>query len=179
MHSRKPLQFNLENCSEGMMTLVSDPSYSWDTVSKYIKKNQKFIKSKRFTVNTVKTKELGKVDISKKLKVVNRCPVCNENHDIKNCVCVFFFYFFVLFIFFVVVVVFYRRYWKNKVSYFTRENYVLDVLKKLPRSIMPNLLQTKEYAKYAMENIQQHLMDMLERKNKMIIKRMIVQIHQI
>ena len=54
----------------------------------------------------------------------------------------------------------------------------MDVLKKSPRSIMQNLVQIEEYAKYAMANIKQHFMDMLERKSKMIIKRMIVQIHQ-
>ena len=42
------------------------------------------IKSKRFAVNTVKTEELGKVDISKKLKVGNRCPLWNENHDAEG-----------------------------------------------------------------------------------------------
>ena len=55
----------------------------------------------------------------------------------------------------------------------------MDVLKKSPRSIMENLEQTEEYAKYAMANIQQHLTHMLERKSKMIIKRMMVQIYQI
>ena len=54
----------------------------------------------------------------------------------------------------------------------------MDVLKKSPRSIMQNLVQTEEYARYTMANIQQHFMDMLERKRKMIMKRMIVQIHQ-
>ena len=43
---------------------------------------------------------------------------------------------------------------------------------------MQNLVQTEEYAKYAMANIQQHFMDMLERKSKMIIKKMMLQIHQ-
>ena len=43
---------------------------------------------------------------------------------------------------------------------------------------MQNLQQTEEYAKYAIENIQQYFMDMLERKSKMISKRMIKQIHQ-
>ena len=43
---------------------------------------------------------------------------------------------------------------------------------------MQNLVQTEEYAKYATSKVQQHFMDMLERKNKMILKRMIVQIHQ-
>ena len=43
---------------------------------------------------------------------------------------------------------------------------------------MQNLVQTEEYAKYALANIQQYLMDMLERRNKMIIKRMMVQIYQ-
>ena len=73
---------------------------------------------------------------------------------------------------------FYRRHWKNEVSYFIRENYVMDVLKKSPRSIIQNLVQTEEYARYEMANIQQHFMDMLERKSEIIIKRMIVQIHQ-
>ena len=54
----------------------------------------------------------------------------------------------------------------------------MDVLKKSPRLIMQNLQQTEEYAKYAIENIQQYFMDMLERKSKMISKRMIKQIHQ-
>ena len=54
----------------------------------------------------------------------------------------------------------------------------MDVLKKSPRLIMQNLQQTEEYAKYAIENIQQHFMDMLERKSKMISNRMIKQIHQ-
>ena len=61
---------------------------------------------------------------------------------------------------------------------FLGENYAMDVLKKSPRSIMKNFMQTEEYARYAMANIQQHFMDMLERKSKMIIKRMIVQMHQ-
>ena len=63
-----------------------------------------------------------------------------------------------------IVFSFYSRHWKNKVSYFIRENYVMDVLKKSPRNIMQNLAQTEEYAKHVMANIQQHLMDMLERK---------------
>ena len=54
----------------------------------------------------------------------------------------------------------------------------MDILKKSPRSIMQNFVQTEEYARYAMANIQQDFIDMLERKSKMIIKRMIVQIHQ-
>ena len=73
---------------------------------------------------------------------------------------------------------FYSRHWKNEVSYFIRENYVMDVLKKSPRSIIQNLVQTEEYARYEMANIQQHFMDMLERKSEIRIKRMIVQIHQ-
>ena len=73
---------------------------------------------------------------------------------------------------------FYSRHWKNEVSYFIRQNYVRDVLKKSPRSIIQNLVQTEEYARYEMANIQQHFMDMLERKSEIIIKRMIVQIHQ-
>ena len=77
-----------------------------------------------------------------------------------------------------IVCSFYSRHWKNEVSYFIRENYFMDVLKKSPRSIMQNLVQTEEYAKYAMANIQQHFMDMLERKSKMIIKKMMLQIHQ-
>ena len=82
MHSREPQLFDLPNFIEDEMTLASDPLYSRDVVSQYIDKSQKFIKSKRFTVNTVRDKELGKVDISKKLKVGNRCPLWNENHDI-------------------------------------------------------------------------------------------------
>ena len=70
-----------------------------------------------------------------------------------------------------IVFSFYSRHWKNEVSYFIRKNYVMDVLKKSPRSIMQNLVQTEEYAKYAMANIQQHFMDMLERKSKMIFKK--------
>ena len=66
------------------MTLASDPLYSRDAVSQYIEKNQKFVKSERFTVNTVKAEERGKVDISKKLKVDNRCPASNENRDIED-----------------------------------------------------------------------------------------------
>ena len=85
MHSREPQLFDLANFVEDKMTLVSDPLYSRDAVSQYIE-NQKFIKSERFTVNTVKAEELGKVDISKKLKVGNRCPLCSENHDIEDCV---------------------------------------------------------------------------------------------
>ena len=77
-----------------------------------------------------------------------------------------------------IVFSFYSRHWKNEVRFFIRENYVMDVLKKLPMSTMQNLVQTDEYAKYAMANIQQHFMNMLEIKSKMIIKRMIVQIHQ-
>ena len=134
MHSREPWLFDLTNFAEDEMTLVSDPLYSRDG------------------------EELEKVNISKKLKVGSRCPLCNENHDIEACV--FF------------------RHWKNEVSYFISENYVMDVLKKLPISIIQNLVQTEEHARYAMANIQQHFMDMLERKSKIIIKRMIVQIHQ-
>ena len=77
-----------------------------------------------------------------------------------------------------IVFSFYSRHWKDEVSYFTRENYVMNFLEKSPRSIMQNLVQTEEYAKYATSKVQQHFMDMLERKNKMILKRMIVQIHQ-
>ena len=77
-----------------------------------------------------------------------------------------------------IVFSFYSRHWKDEVSYFIRENYVMNFLEKSPRSIMQNLVQTEEYAKYAMSNVQQHFMDMLERKSKMILKRMIVQIHQ-
>ena len=54
----------------------------------------------------------------------------------------------------------------------------MDVLKKLPRSIVQNLVQIKEDARYAMTNIQQHFMDMSERKSKRIFERMIAQIHQ-
>ena len=71
MHSRKPQLFDVANFVEDQMILESDPLYS----SQYIEKNQKFIKSKIFSVNTVKAEELVKVDISKKLKVGNRCPV--------------------------------------------------------------------------------------------------------
>ena len=39
---------------------------------------------------------------------------------------------------------------------------------------MQNLVQTEEYARYAMTNIQQHFMDKLARKSKV----MIMQIHQ-
>ena len=56
------------------MTNLIDPLHFRDAVSQYIEKKQKFIKSKRFTVNKVKAEELGKVDISKKLKVGNRYP---------------------------------------------------------------------------------------------------------
>ena len=73
-----------------------------------------------------------------------------------------------------IVFSFYGRHWKNKVSYFIRENYVKDVLKKSPRSIMQNLVQTEEYAKYVIANMQLNFMHMLERKSKMIIKRIIV-----
>ena len=86
MRSREPPLFDLANFVEDEMTLVSDPLYSRDAVSQYVEKNQTFIKSKRFTVNADKTEEVGKVDISKKLRVANRCPVCNENHDIEECV---------------------------------------------------------------------------------------------
>ena len=68
------------------MTLVSDPLYSRDAISQYVEKNQIFIKSKKFTVNTVKAEEWGKVEISKKLRFVNRCPLCNKNRDIEECV---------------------------------------------------------------------------------------------
>ena len=46
--------------------------------------NQKFIKSKKFTVNTVKAEELRKVNLKKELKVANRSPLCNENHGTKG-----------------------------------------------------------------------------------------------
>ena len=85
-HSREPQLFDLTNFVEDEMTLASDPLYSRDAVSQYIEKNQKFIKSKRFTVNTVKAEELGKVDISQKLKIGNRCPVCCESDNIEDCV---------------------------------------------------------------------------------------------
>ena len=39
---------------------------------------------------------------------------------------------------------------------------------------MQNLVQTEEYAKYVIANMQQNFMDMLERKSKMIIKTIIV-----
>ena len=45
------------NFVQGEMTLVSDPLYSRDAVSQYVEKNQIFIKSKKFTVNTVKAEE--------------------------------------------------------------------------------------------------------------------------
>ena len=54
----------------------------------------------------------------------------------------------------------------------------MDVLKKSPKSIMQNLVQIIEDARYAMANIQQDFMDMSERKSKRIIERMIAQIHQ-
>ena len=73
-----------------------------------------------------------------------------------------------------IVFSFYSRHWKDEVSYFTRENYVMNFLEKSPRSIMQNLVQTEEYAKYVIANMQQNFMDMLERKSKMIIKRIIV-----
>ena len=57
MHSREPQLFDLANFVEDEMTLVSDLFYSRDAVSQYIEKNQKFVKSKRFTVNTVKAEE--------------------------------------------------------------------------------------------------------------------------
>ena len=47
----------------------------------------------------------------------------------------------------------------------------MDVLKKSPMSTMQNLTQTEEYAKYAVANIQQRFVDMLEIKSKMIIKK--------
>ena len=51
----EPQLFDLANFVE--MTLVSDPLYSRNAVTKCIEKNQKFIKSKTFTVNTVKAEE--------------------------------------------------------------------------------------------------------------------------
>ena len=57
MHSREPQLFDLANFVEDEMTLVSDLFYSRDAVSQYIEKNQKFVKSKRFTVNTVEAEE--------------------------------------------------------------------------------------------------------------------------
>ena len=39
---------------------------------------------------------------------------------------------------------------------------------------MQNIVQTKVYARHAMENIQQHFMDILERKCQTIVKRMTV-----
>ena len=86
VHSREPQLFDLANFVENEMTLMNDPLYSRDATSQYIERNQKFIKSKRFTVKTVKAEKLGKMDISKKLKVGNRCPLCSENHDIEDCV---------------------------------------------------------------------------------------------
>ena len=70
-----------------------------------------------------------------------------------------------------IVFSFNSRRWKNEVRYFIREKYVMDVLKKSPMSIMQNLTQTEEYAKYEMANIQQHFVDTLETKSKMIIKK--------
>ena len=55
MHSGEPQLFDLANFVD--MTLVSDPLYSRDAVSQCIEKNQKFITSKTFTVNTVKAEE--------------------------------------------------------------------------------------------------------------------------
>ena len=79
-----------------------------------------------------------------------------------------------------IVFSFYSRPWKNEVNLEKiRENYVTDVLKKSTRNVMQNLVQKEEYAKYAMANILQHFMDMLDRKSKMIIKRMTMQIHQL
>ena len=49
MHSMEPQLFDLANYIEDKMTLVSDPLYSKDAVSQCIEKNQKFIKSKRYT----------------------------------------------------------------------------------------------------------------------------------
>ena len=49
--------------------------------------------------------------ISKKWEVGNRCPMCNENHNIEDCG------------------FFYNIRWKNEVSYFITENDVMDVLK--------------------------------------------------
>ena len=46
-----------------------------------LKRTRNFLKSKWFTA---KAEEVGKVDISKKLKVGDRCPVCNKNHDIED-----------------------------------------------------------------------------------------------
>ena len=86
IHSMEPQLFDLANYIEDKMTLVSDPLYSKDAVSQYIEKNQKFIKSKRYTVSTVKAEELEKVHICKKFKVGNRGTVCNENHDIEDSV---------------------------------------------------------------------------------------------
>ena len=60
MRSREPQLFDLANFVEFEMTLVSDPLYSRDSVSQYIEKNKKFIKLKRFTVNTVNAEELKK-----------------------------------------------------------------------------------------------------------------------
>ena len=79
-----------------------------------------------------------------------------------------------------IVFSFYSRPWKNEVNLEKiRENYATDVLKKSTRNVMQNLVQKEEYAKYAMANILQHFMDMLDRKSKMIIKRMTMQIHQL
>ena len=118
--SREPHLFDLTNFAEDEMTLESDPLYSRDTAGQDIEKDQKFIKSKRFTVNTVKAEESVKVDISKKLKTGIRCALCYENHELK------------------IVFSFYKRHWKSEVNFFIIEN-VMNVLKKLPRSIIQNL----------------------------------------
>ena len=71
--------------SEAASSIMAQ-SWLWGSQIAVTKKSQKFIKSKRFTVNTVKAEELGKVDINKKLKVGNSCQFCNENYDIEDCV---------------------------------------------------------------------------------------------
>ena len=124
MHSRERQLFDLANSVENEMTLVNDLLYSRDVVSQYIEKNQKLIRSKKFIFNTVKTEELGKVDISKKLKVGNRCPLCNENYDIEDCV------------FFLQQTLEEQ----SKLLYKKKLCYGTDVLKKSPTSIMQNLV---------------------------------------
>ena len=76
-----------------------------------------------------------------------------------------------------IVFSFYSKHWKNEVSYLIREN-CYGCFEEVTKEVLQNLVQTEEYARYAMANIQEHFIDMLERKSKMIIKRMIVQIHQ-
>ena len=120
MHSREPQLFDLEYFVENEMTLMGDALYSRDAVSQFIEKNQK----ERGLLSTVKAEELGKVDISKKLKVGNRCPLCNEKHDIEDCV------------FFLQQTLEEQ----SKLLYKKKLCYGMDVLKKSPRSIIQNLV---------------------------------------